>query len=415
MLGIVLGKKSPACKLYVSQLDELPNKYPTQLTGGKATMPAQKRIKTKYAGVFYVESKTSDKRRTERVYYMMYRKDGKLIEEKAGRQFQDDMTPARASGIRAARIEGKELPNRQKRIKARVKVWTLDSLSKEYFSHRPDGKSKKVDQGRYDNFLLPSFGKKQPSEIDQLSVDRVRVKLLKSKSPQTVKHVLALLTRIIHFGTDRGLCSGIAFSIKKPAVDNVTTEDLSPDELRRLLEVLDTTPYTTAAAMMKLALFTGMRRGEIFKLQWEHIDFDRGFINIVSPKGGVSQKIPMNSNTRALLKSITPYSEYVFPGRTGGPRKDANKDFNAIKGEAGLPADFRPMHGLRHLFATMLASSGDIDMLTLQKLLTHKDQRMTQRYIHFREEALKKAGDKTDEILNGVLSKAVETVAGGEK
>ena len=282
-------------------------------------------------------------------------------------------------------------------------MWTLDNLKEEYFSHRPFNKSSKVDQGRYTKYLQPAFGKKKPTEIDQLSVDRVRVKLLKEKSPQTVKHVLALLSRIIHFGTDRGLCAGITFKIKKPKVDNVTTEDLSVEQLHRLVEVLNHSPLVTASNMMKLALFTGMRRGEIFKLKWEDIDRGRGFINIVAPKGGVTQKIPMNKNAKELLDSIQPVSEYVFPGRTGGPRRDANKDFNAIKKEAGLPDDFRPMHGLRHLYATMLASSGQVDMLTLQKLLTHKDQRMTQRYIHYREEALKRAGDTVDDILADVL------------
>jgi integrase len=34
-----------------------------------------------------------------------------------------------------------------------------------------------------------------------------------------------------------------------------------------------------------MALYTGMRRGELFKLKWDHVDFDRGFINIVDPKG----------------------------------------------------------------------------------------------------------------------------------
>jgi len=42
---------------------------------------------------------------------------------------------------------------------------------------------------------------------------------------------------------------------------------------------------------MKMALFSGMRRGELFKLKWEDIDFDRGFILIRTPKGGQDQKI----------------------------------------------------------------------------------------------------------------------------
>ncbi|HAR49061.1 MAG TPA: hypothetical protein DCR81_02945 [Smithella sp.] len=46
--------------------------------------------------------------------------------------------------------------------------------------------------------------------------------------------------------------------------------------------------------MMKLALYTGMRRGEMFNLKWSDVDFQRGFISIRNPKGGVGQKIPLN-------------------------------------------------------------------------------------------------------------------------
>jgi integrase len=53
----------------------------------------------------------------------------------------------------------------------------------------------------------------------------------------------------------------------------------------------------------------------------------------------------------------------------------------------------------------MLASSGKVDLYTLQKLLTHKSPQMTQRYAHLRDEALKRASDLAgsliDEVMNG--------------
>ena len=52
---------------------------------------------------------------------------------------------------------------------------------------------------------------------------------------------------------------------------------------------------------MRMALFTGMRRGELFKLQWQDIDFDRGFIHILGPKGGKDQTIPLNQAAREVL------------------------------------------------------------------------------------------------------------------
>src|SRR4030042_4233685 len=75
-------------------------------------MPILKRNKTNYPGVFFIEGTSPATGRPEKIFYIRYRKAGKMIEEKAGRQFQDDMTPARAARIRAERIEGKK-PSRQ--------------------------------------------------------------------------------------------------------------------------------------------------------------------------------------------------------------------------------------------------------------------------------------------------------------
>jgi hypothetical protein len=71
------------------------------------------RIKTKYPGVYYREGKRVGGKGTEKVFYIVFKKNGKMIEEKVGRQYSDDMTPARASGIRASLIEGKRLPRKK--------------------------------------------------------------------------------------------------------------------------------------------------------------------------------------------------------------------------------------------------------------------------------------------------------------
>ncbi len=367
-------------------------------------MPAKQRVKTKYPGVYYIEGQTTS-RKIERIFYIMYRKDGKLIEEKAGLQFADDMTPARAAGIRAQRIEGKQPSNQTKReMDAKEKNrCTIAKLWDEYKANLAGGPNRS-DLSFWRVHLEKTFGPRDPKSLIKFDLDRLRIALLKKKrSPQTVKHILALLRRIINFGIDRGLCPALPFKITLPAVDNIKTEDLTPDQLQTLLTVMESTPHQTAAAMMKLALFTGMRRGELFKLRWEDVDFHRGFITIFETKGGKTQKIPMNKNTEEVFAAISKNSEYVFPAKNGGPRKDIYKDLREIKEAAGLPADFRPLHGLRHVYATMLASSGKVDMFTLQKLLTHKSPQMTQRYFHYRDEALRRASDTVDEILSDVI------------
>ena len=365
-------------------------------------MPAKERIKTKYPGVYYIECQSTS-RKTEKIFYIMYRKDNKLIEEKAGRQFADDMTPARAAGIRAQKIEGKQVSNQKKRETAKIQRWTIEKLWDEYRAQLPNGGTKS-DKSRWNLYLKKSFASKEPAQLVKLDTDRLRINLLKTRSPQTVKHVLALLRRIINFGTDHGLVTPLPFKIAIPSVDNIKTEDLSPDQLQSLLSVLDTTHLNTAANMMRLVLFSGMRRGEIFKLKWTDIDFHNGFIDIRAPKGGKSQKIPLNVNARELLESIKKQeSEYIFPARGGGPRKDIAKDTRTIREAAGIPSDFRPFHGLRHVYATMLANSGKVDMFTLQKLMTHKSPQMTQRYAHHRDEAMRRASDTVDDILSDAM------------
>lgn len=64
-------------------------------------------------------------------------------------------------------------------------------------------------------------------------------------------------------------------------------------------------------------------------------------------------------------------------------------------------ADFRPLHGLRHAYASFLASSGKVDLYTLQKLLTHSSPQMTQRYAHLADEALQRAAQVSDNIFGG--------------
>src|SRR3989339_2140248 len=70
---------------------------------------------TSYPGVYYLEGKTLVDEKPEKIFYIRYRRDGKPVKEKAGRQYRDDMTAARANQIRVARLQGQELSNRERR------------------------------------------------------------------------------------------------------------------------------------------------------------------------------------------------------------------------------------------------------------------------------------------------------------
>ncbi|MGA9112122.1 MAG: tyrosine-type recombinase/integrase [Smithella sp.] len=380
-------------------------------------MPKQERIKTKYPGVYYIV------KGNEKVFYIYYRSNGRQIEEKAGRQFADDMTAAKAAGIRADRSKGKEPSNsaRREKIKAaklaEAGKMTLERLWGEYEANKADSKAINTDRGRFQKYLLPDFGNKEPHNIIRLDVDRLRVKLLKTLKPQTVKHVLGLLKRIVHFGVARQLCQNLNFELEPVKVDNQKTEDLNPEQLKNLLKAIDNSTDIEAANIMRLALYTGMRRGEMFKLKWDDIDFQRGFIAIKNPKGGVSQKIPLNEQARQVLENHpkTEGKENVFLRPDGEPFTDIRRRVNPIKQAAGIPDDFRALHGLRHTYASMLASSGQVDLYTIQKLLTHKSPIMTQRYAHLRDESLRNASTLAGQIIDAATNKNVIEIHKEEK
>lgn len=370
------------------------------------------RVSTDYAGVYYIIGEGA--RGPERIYYIRYRNGGKLIEEKAGRQFQDDMTPARASEMRSRRIDRKETPNKEMRARARqakeeeAGKWNIKRLWKAYKAGKPDMKGLKTDEYRFEKHLKDPLGDKEPSDILPINVDRLRITLGKTRKPQTVKHVLNLLDRIVNYGLKKALITqGLRFKIQKPMVQNIKTEDLTDEQIRSLLTAIEKDGNTQVGDMLKLALFTGMRRGEIFKLRWDDLDLRRNLITIRDPKGGKDAIIPMNPRVKELLEAITQgESPLVFPTGDGWQRKTVQNQVRRIREAAGLPNDFRPFHGLRHVYASMMATSGQVDMYLLQRLLTHKSPQMTQRYAALRDEALNRAASVAGDLIEKVMKPA---------
>ena len=368
-----------------------------------------------YAGVYFVEALRAAGHGTEKIYYSRYRKQGKLIEEKVGGQYRDNMTAAKAASIRGLRIEGKDASNGEKRAAARAarqaeesrysfnRIWALFAEAKSA------NRTIKDDRIRYSLHIAPALGKKSIPELTVHDIDRLRSRLEKAgKSPQTVKHVLTLIKRLLNFALRKGYVEAIpgTLHISMPTVDNKVTENLTPEQARKLLQALDEEPDQTLASLVRLALFTGMRRGALLNLQWQDVDFERGFITLRGEvaKKGKTETIPMNEQARAILSSVPQTrSPYVFPGRYDDkPRGNITPFLKRVKRKAGLPESFRPLHGLRHSFASWLASSGQVSMYELQKLLTHSSPQMTQRYAHLHDDALRKASEVASGLFGSV-------------
>ena len=113
------------------------------------------RIKTNYPRIYYREVQRLGQSGMEKVYYIIFKKDGKTYEEKVGRQYAHDMTPARAARIRSERIESKH-PSR-KEIKAEQNAKnhriTINKLWATYKESNPQIKGLIQDENRYKNYI----------------------------------------------------------------------------------------------------------------------------------------------------------------------------------------------------------------------------------------------------------------------
>lgn len=289
------------------------------------------------------------------------------------------------------------------------KVVTLGGVWARYTPWaRENKKSWLTDKGYYEKHLEPRFGKRALEEIAPLDIERMKSEMRKEESGRgkpyamaTIKHQIVLLRRLFNLARKWGMYDGAnpVGLVQVPKLDNQKTEYLTEDELSRLMDTLESWPFKETAALVKFALLTGFRRGEVLKLTWDAVDLERRMVTLRSPKGGKTTTLPLSAQAIDVLRSLDVTSPYVFPGENGGQRPDFKGPWQRIRTAAGIPADFR-FHGLRHHFASTLVSNG-VDLGVVRDLLTHKHVGTTERYAHFAPDAVREAATKAGELLSG--------------
>lgn len=215
----------------------------------------------------------------------------------------------------------------------------------------------------------------------------------KKRSVATVNYYIRILSKIFSMAVDAEILeSNPCRRVKKLRVDNQRERVLSDAEERALLKALSNNP--PVQQIVTLALHTGMRRGEIFSLAWKDVDFERRLILVQQSKSGKKRIIPMNATISEMLRNMVRRGDLVFPSPlTGGRLGNIKRSFTRALKEAGI--ENLKFHDLRHTAATRMADAG-ADAFTLMKILGHSDIRMTSRYTHATDSALRKAVENLD-------------------
>jgi len=351
-------------------------------------MPRQIRFSTEYSGVYFVRLANHDQS-----FFIRYKRNGTSVEEKAGRSNQG-WNAEKAYQLRTERMSetsaaGNELQSNSDLLSQQD--WTFSKIFSEYLRLRNKLKGRANDIYRFKNYLEKEFANITPSGLTQDDIERFKHNLQnRGLKPATIRHVLELLRRLANFAAKNNLCSGLSFKIQMPKVENYKTEELTNAQLQKLMQVLEEESDIQVSNLVRLALYTGMRRGELFNLNWGDIDFYNKTITVKSDKKGDQPTIPLNEMAEKVLVEHAHTengSKFVFPGRGGKKRTECKRPLLRIRKKAGLQDDFRILQGLRHVYASMLVSSGKVDLETLQSLLTQKSPLMTQRYAHLLDES----------------------------
>ncbi|MFC1779510.1 tyrosine-type recombinase/integrase [Thermodesulfobacteriota bacterium] len=276
---------------------------------------------------------------------------------------------------------------------------------------------------------------KPMTEVSPFLIQGWRKKRLEAgRSPHTVNRdtvaFKAMLSKAVEWGF---LATHPLANLKRTkADDNSRVRYLSPDEVKRLLTALDKREANGREARQRfnewrqqrhlalypeifeeefidhlkplvfLALNTGLRRGELFNLEWTDIDFihHRLTVRAAAAKGAKTRHIPLNATARDVLnrwhnqtseQETTKKNGLVFPGSEGKRLDNISTSWRKLITDAKIE-DFT-FHDLRHDFATKTLKAG-ADIVTVSKLLGHSDLKMTLRYSHVTDETLTAAVER---------------------
>ncbi len=315
-------------------------------------------------------------------YFIDYYRDGKRVREAAGpnKKEAQELLGKRLNEIRQEKLFG---------IKTREELLFEDfaDLYQNWASHRRSstfgynlGMFKKHFAGK----LLHEIGEKDIDDLIMVRRDTPTRRGNKKRSGDAVNREMNDLSPIFTLAVRRGLID------KNPCTRHRRLPEskgrlrfLAPEEAAALLDVARRSHSKDMHLIILLALETGMRRGEIFNLQWGDIDHGRGQIWVRESKNGDARHIPMRPRVQEALQRRPRKidSNYLFPGRKEITRastgmRDTFMDFLQ---RAGIK-DFH-FHDLRHTFASHLVMNG-VDLFTVAKLLGHRGTKMTMRYSH---------------------------------
>ena len=262
---------------------------------------------------------------------------------------------------------------------------------------------------------LPHIGDRLADSVTPQELAKLRDVLGRKLSPTSVRDALTALGTAFNWGVANKLvpqnpARGLERPRYTPSIDYYSREEAtiilaSADERAGSGVLLD----VALAACVRLAMLTGMRKGELLGLRWRDLDLGTRRLTVARsydtlPKSGKARHlrlpvdcVPALHRWRAVCPpsadgTVFPHHRGVIPG--WGDSTHALLGLPALLAAAGIRCPAHPWHACRHSFASHYMMAGG-NILALQKILGHSDVTMTMIYAHLAPDYL---GDEMDRL-----------------
>lgn len=244
----------------------------------------------------------------------------------------------------------------------------------------------------------------------------IKQKKKEGLSNKTINNILTTIGTVFNWAIEQGYTnSNPVQRVKKLKVQHLEMKFLTQEEIDTVLKYTYEN-YVDFYPILLTAIYTGMRRGEIFALTWDCIDFKQNKIKVrktlyketfTTPKTNCSirdiktpQKLMEILKHHKELQTQNNHLNLVFCQSNGKPIDADNiikRRFNKILKGSGVK-EIR-FHDLRHTYASLLLAK-DMNIKYIQKQMGHSSFEVTMNtYAHLMPEVYIKSEDKINDLL----------------
>lgn len=260
---------------------------------------------------------------------------------------------------------------------------------------------------------------------DELTMDCVkpshalsfRSKIKQAASATTANHAVKVLRSVFACAMNEGVVIGNPFALKALGEKSAGKQAFSLAQVKRLLTVAD----AEWKSLITFGIYTGQRLGDLTKLTWSKIDFDRKEILFKTEKTGRDMAIPASDALWSHILTLkrgtptAPLHPRAFELRETCGIGSVSKDFTRLMVNAGL-CEARPnnrkrdrdgdvsrevnpltFHSLRHAAATWLRDVGVSESVAME-IVGHDSASVDRAYVHTDPRIMRDALNKLPKI-----------------